>query len=161
MTTFEQYWQYWMRNHGRKVLDPPDSEIILPQRRDNPVPSPWLPRVVLRDNPEPSPWLPAVYELVQAASVKQAATTLPEGAPRADLEAGASQAIEDILDDWCGTHSHRPWPPPPPWAVPIAVELTQIANSYQAGHLRDELLGIAGQALQKGLSATAAEGIST
>jgi hypothetical protein len=38
-------------------------------------------------------------------------------------------------------------PGPPPWAIAIAAELAAMADSHQAGFLRDELLRIAGQAL--------------
>jgi hypothetical protein len=63
----------------------------------------------------------------------------------------AAQSIDDILDHWCGTRRPWPWPGPPPWAIAIAAELAALADSYQAGFLRDELLRIAGQALLRPL----------
>lgn len=89
----------------------------------------------------------AVSGLAEAANVKQITASLPEGDARSQLEAGAARSIDDILDHWCGTHGAWPWPGPPPWAIAIAAEVATLANSYQAGFLRDELPRIAGQAL--------------
>jgi hypothetical protein len=97
--------------------------------------------------PGPRPWAAAVSGLTEAANLKQIAAPLPEGDARSQLEAGAARSIDDILDHWCGTHGAWPWPAPPPWAIAIAAEVATLANSHQAGFLRDELLRIAGQAL--------------
>jgi hypothetical protein len=97
--------------------------------------------------PGPRPWAAAVSGLAEAASVKLTAASLPEGDLRGQLQAMAAQSIDDILDHWCGTRRPWPWPGPPPWAIAIAAELAALADSHQAGFLRDELLRIAGQAL--------------
>lgn len=101
----------------------------------------------LHNGPSPRPWAAAVSGLAEAVNVKQIATSLPEGDLRSQLKAGAARSIDAILDDWCSTR--RPWrrPGPPPWAIAIAAEVAAMANSYQAGFLRDELLHVAGQAL--------------
>ena len=101
----------------------------------------------------PWPWSEAVSSLSEAANVMQIAVSLPKGNLRSQLEAGAARSTDDILDDWCGTRRPWPWPGPPPWVIAIASELTAMANSYQAGFLRDELIRIAGQALQKAVPA--------
>jgi hypothetical protein len=115
---------------------------------------PWYPaiggqplKVPLPNGPSPRPWAAAVSGLAEAANVKQIAASLPQGDARSQLEAGAARSIDDILDHWCGTHGAWPWPGPPPWAIAIAAEVATLANSHQAGCLRDELLGIAGQVL--------------
>ena len=104
----------------------------------------------------PWPWSEAVSSLSEAANVMQIAVSLPEGNFRSQLEARAAHSTDDILDDWCGTRRPWPWPGPPPWVIAIASELTAMANSYQAGFLRDELIRIAGQALQKAVPADGA-----
>src|SRR5947207_4852983 len=93
------------------------------------------------------PWADAVCGLAEAASVKQIAASLPEGALRSQLEAGAARSIDAILDHWCATGRTWPWPGPAPAAIAIAAEVAAMADSHQAGFLRDELLRIAGQAL--------------
>lgn len=100
-----------------------------------------------QDEPVPWPWTTAVSGLAKAANVKQIATSLPEGDLRSQLEAQSARSIDDILDHWCASHSGWPWPGPPPWAIAIAAEVAAMADSHQAGFLRDELLRIAGQAL--------------
>jgi hypothetical protein len=100
-----------------------------------------------QDEPVPWPWTTAVSGLAVAANVKQITTSLPEGDLRSQLEAQSARSIDDILDHWCASHSDWPWPGPPPWAIAIAAEVAAMADSHQAGFLRDELLRIAGQAL--------------
>jgi hypothetical protein len=97
--------------------------------------------------PGPRPWAAAVCGLAEAASVKQVTALLPEGDLRSQLEAGAARSIDDILDHWCATGRPWLWPGPPPAAIVIAAEVAAMADSYQAGFLRGELLRIAGQAL--------------
>ena len=65
----------------------------------------------------------------------------------------STAAIAEILDDWCGTPPRKwpwPWPGPPPWVWEIASELSMIANSLSAGSLRDGMLDVAAQVIQKG-----------
>ena len=97
------------------------------------------------DEPGPWPWSGAIRGLAEAASIKQVASSLPKGALRSQLEAGAARSIDRILDEWCG--SRGTWPGPPPWSIAIAAQVAAMANSCPAGFLRDELLRIAGQAL--------------
>jgi hypothetical protein len=88
-----------------------------------------------------------VTGLAEAANAAQVAAVLPESELRSEMEASAAAFVEAVLDDYCGTRP--PWPGPPPWAIAIASALSELANTYQAGFLRDELLRIAGQAMQK------------
>jgi hypothetical protein len=80
----------------------------------------------------------AVSGLAEAASLKLAAASLPEGDLRGQLQAVAARSIDDILDHWCGAHRPWPWPGPPPWTIVIAAQLAAVADSHQAGFLRDE-----------------------
>jgi hypothetical protein len=109
-----------------------------------PPPVPWM-----AFGPSPSPWLAAVSILVQAVNVKQIAASLPEGDLRTQLDARADDSIDRVLDDWCGTRPPWPWPGPPPWVIGIASQLTAVANSVQSGFVREELIRIAGRALEK------------
>jgi hypothetical protein len=95
----------------------------------------------------PRPWAAAVSGLAEAASLKQIAAALPEGDARSRLEARAARSIDEILDHWCGTRRRWLWPGAPSAAIAIAADVAALANSHQAGFLRDELLHIAGQAL--------------
>lgn len=88
-----------------------------------------------------------VAGLAEAANAAQVAAVLPESELRSELEASAAAYVDAVLDDYCGTRP--PWPGPSPWAIAIASALSELANSYQAGFLRDELLRIAGQAMEK------------
>ena len=98
-----------------------------------------------RDLPSVVPQI--VTGLAEAANAAQVAAVLPESELRSELEASAAAFVEAVLDDYCGTRP--PWPGPPPWAIAIASALCELANTYQAGFLRDELLRIAGRAMQK------------
>jgi hypothetical protein len=113
--------------------------------RLGPHPEPW------RLGPSPQPWREAVPQLIEAVQARDLAMKL-EG----DLKEGASKsatlAINAILDDWCGTPPRKwpwPWPGPPPWTWEIASELTLVANSLQPGSLKDGLLDVAAQVVQK------------
>jgi hypothetical protein len=108
-------------------------------------------------DPGPDPWGPPygpVAALVNAVNVKVLAGTVNAPA-RQQLEVSANQAIEQILDDYCGTPPRVypwPWPGPPPWVYVIASELNAIANTMEAGRLREGLTEVAGQVLQRGLA---------
>lgn len=110
-----------------------------------------LAQVAARVEPEPSPWRVAVGQLVQAAQAKDLAAKLPRGLQEETVKS-ASAAIAEILDDWCGTPPRKwpwPWPGPPPWLWDIVSELTAVANTLPAGSLREGLIEVAAQAVQK------------
>jgi hypothetical protein len=114
--------------------------------------TPYVPYAVWQRLHQSNENLPGVVPqivtgLAEAASAAQVAAVLPESELRSELEASAAAFVEAVLNDYCGTRP--PWPGPPPWAIAIASALSELANTYQAGFLRDELLRIAGQAMQK------------
>jgi hypothetical protein len=101
-----------------------------------------------RIHPAAEAWRTAVSQLVEAAQVKELAAKSSAAHQKSAMTKSANVCIEQILDEWCGTPSGRhpwPWPGPPPWAYQIASSLSLVANTLQAGSLRDELLAIAGQ----------------
>jgi hypothetical protein len=101
------------------------------------------------------PWHLVVSALVTAVNAKVLAGTL-KGAAQKQAEEAANSAIAQILDDYCGTPPKAvpwPYPGPPPWLIPIATELSAIANMVQAGPLRDGLNNVAGQVIQGSISA--------
>jgi hypothetical protein len=102
-----------------------------------------------RHEPGPRAWSAAVAGLAEAADIKKIAASLPEGDPRSQLEASAARTVDRILDDWCGSRNTWPGAGPPPWSIAIAARLAAMATVHPAGFLRDELLRIAGQALQR------------
>lgn len=104
------------------------------------------------EEPRPEPWRIAVEQLVEAAQVRDIASRLPEGRLKAALGKSAGAAIETIIDDWCGTPPRKwpwPWPGPPPWTWQIVSDLSGFANTLQAGSLRDQVLDVAKQVVQK------------
>jgi hypothetical protein len=112
-----------------------------------PVPDPW------RTDPSPTPWTPAVSALVAAVNAQQLAANVEEGSVRTQLEQSASASIAQVLDDYCGTPPRRipwPFPGPPPWVFAIASELNAIANTATDAGMREGLLKVAGQVLQRG-----------
>jgi hypothetical protein len=93
--------------------------------------------------------------LATAVNAKVLAATL-EGAAQREAEAAANSTIARVLDDYCGTPPKFvpwPYPGPPPWLIPIASELSGLANMVQAGPLRDGLNQVAGQVMQRTVSA--------
>jgi hypothetical protein len=94
-------------------------------------------------------------QLVHAVQVKDLAATM-RGKHGEEMARSATAAIELILDEWCGTPPRKwpwPWPGPPPWVWDIASDLSLAANMLQAGSLRDGLLKVAGQAIEKASAA--------
>jgi hypothetical protein len=101
-------------------------------------------RAALHQTPQPEPWKVAAPQLVQAAIAKDLATKQQNKAG----QHSATQTIDTILDDWCGTPPRRhpwPFPGPPPWAWEIAAELSLFANTLQSGSLRTEIESIVGK----------------
>jgi hypothetical protein len=113
----------------------------------DPEPTPWR---LWQLDPEPEPWRIAVAQLVQAAQAKDLAARLPDKLKSAMMKS-ATSAIDAVLDEWCGTPPPKPWPwpGPRPWVWNIVSELSLVANSLQPGSLRDGILDIASQAIQK------------
>lgn len=138
-----------IRHAHRTAFDPEPS----PWRFRGPQPDPWV------LGPSPDPWRWVVSALVSAVNAKSLAQTV-EGAARQQIEASANRAIAQILDDYCGTPPKVwpwPWPGPPPWVFTIASELNAIANAMEAGTLREGLVEVAGQVLQRGMATARAE----
>jgi hypothetical protein len=114
-----------------------------------------------RNNPDPVPW--SVAFLVSAASSIQAAANMTNKSAAQQIIAAANQAIAAFLDsdDIC---PRWPWPGPPPWLSIIASELTLYANTLQEGSLRNGILQVAGQVLDRAqalATGTAAAGHTT
>jgi len=112
----------------------------------------YLPKVTTdpqtRMSRSPNPWPWVVNALVNAVAVRALAATMPHGAARNQLRASADAAIQQVLDDYCGTPPRLvpwPWPGPPPWVFTIASQLTATANTMSAGPMRENLLEVAGQ----------------
>ena len=134
-------WAEWLAKHGaEEIIGPlgPFAEKIA--------------RALAQADPQPEPWRIAVGQLVQAVQAKDLASKLPKG-QQEQVMRSSTAAIGEILDDWCGTPPRKwpwPWPGPPRWVWEIASELSMIANSLSAGSLRDGILDVASQVIQKG-----------
>lgn len=132
----------WLWKHGWEEPVGPLGPVV---KQFGPHPEPWV------SGPSPEPWRVAVPQLVQAVQARELAARL-EGHAKEEMFKSAHLAIEAILDDWCGTPPRRypwPWPGPPPWVWEIASQLTLIANTVEAGSLREGLLDVAGRAIQR------------
>ena len=62
---------------------------------------------------------------------------------------GANTAIRANVDDWCPVPHRWPVPGPPPPLLAIASDLSYIANTFQAGSLREAILDVASLVLQR------------
>ena len=134
----------WLYAHGWEEPVGPLGPLVA---RSEPTPEPWR----IAGGPQPEPWRIAVGQLVHAVQVKDLAARM-KGKQGEEMAKSAAAAIESVLDDWCGTPPRKwpwPWPGPPPWVWDIASELSLVANTLQAGSLRDGLLDVASQAIQK------------
>jgi hypothetical protein len=112
-----------------------------------------LPQDPVPMHAHPLHWVVSV--LVTAVNARVLAATL-KGAAQKQAEEAANSAIARVLDDYCGTPPKVvpwPYPGPPPWLIPIATELSAIANTVSAGPLRDGLNNVAGQVMQRSISA--------
>lgn len=117
------------------------------------------------EDPQPSPWRAAhigpaqqaVALLISAATAKETASAMADKELAKQIVASADAAISEVMDDYCGTPPRKvpwPFPGPPPWVWEIASELTAVANTFQAGSLRTNLVEISGRVLDKGLGQT-------
>jgi hypothetical protein len=154
-TYYQNPWIRWLIAHGWEGPPPsPLQELFgahaINPRAFNPQPDPPGAPILY---PEPEPWRIAVLQLLQAAQAKDLAARLPDERLKQALERSAGGAINSIIDDWCGTPPKYPypwpWPGPPPWVWEMVSELSLVANSLQAGSLRDGIQQVATQALQK------------
>jgi hypothetical protein len=129
-----------------------------------PVPLPFLPHDAMLAHrhplpkypgqfmlPVPCPWYPAVHALVSAVTAQQVAQAVQEPL-RSQIERSASECIAQALDGYCGTPPRSipwPFPGPPPWIFAIASELNAIANTVEAPGMREGLLNVAGQVVER------------
>jgi hypothetical protein len=137
-------WMLYLQEHRPGVPHLPTLEMAEPD------PSPWK-----QINPDPLPWIVqnAVSFLVSAVTIKDVAVNVSDEKARKQMISGADAAIAAFVDDYCGTPPRLipwPWPGPPPWVVEIASALSLCANNFQEGVLRDGILAIAGQLMQRG-----------
>lgn len=109
--------------------------------------------------PQPSPLRITHATLVALVGTGQVARALPEGRLKQEMTAGLDRAVADVIDDWCGTRP-RPWPPHPgpgPRAdtATLVAALGVAAQTFGASGMRDDLLRVAGQLVQKAGAAPA------
>lgn len=136
----------WYWEHGGEEIIGPEGPVMGSVL--GPYPDPWR----RASGPHPDPWKGAVAQLIAAAQVKEVASRVPPGPQREAMLRSAALSIETVLDDWCGTPPRKhpwPWPGPPPWVWEIASELTSVANGFEAGTLRDELVDLAAKAVAR------------
>jgi len=114
-----------------------------------PVPDPW--RAGPTEYPEPSPWRGAPGYLVSVLALREAAAGA--GDAGAGTVRSAQRAIDQFIDDYCGTTWHIPWPVPGPgpWVFGLASQLSLIANTLQPGELHNAVQNLAGQVVRKGV----------
>ena len=122
-----------------------------------PFPQPWRFGAQIgsqRSTPHPVPWRVVVSELLSEVSLQEVAQRMPEGEEQNRLRERYGARISEIIDDFCGTSWRRPIPVPGPrpWVLPAVEQLAAAAHSLQEGSMREEILRVAGELMQKGLS---------
>jgi hypothetical protein len=77
------------------------------------------------------------------------------GEAGAGVVRSADGAIDQFIDEYCGTTWHPPWPVPGPgpWVFGLASQLSMIASTLQEGALRNAVLAVAGRVVSKGVAA--------
>jgi hypothetical protein len=106
--------------------------------------------------PNPSPWRFAVSSLIAVISLREVASKMPDGKVKIELGKRVDGAISRFIDG-CGTGPHPGWPwpaGPSPWAYPIASELAVAANTITESNVRNEVLQVAGQIIERASGST-------
>ena len=144
--TAQWWWKYVFPGVVRDRIAGPFPE---PWRRQGPFPDPWR-----RFEPMPVPWRDVVSELLTEVSLYEVAQRMPEGEAQSRILDGYSGRVSEIIDEYCGTgrRLHIPVPGPRPWVLPAVEQLAAAAHSLQEGSMREEVLRVSGELLQKGLS---------
>ncbi|SRR6266566_2397664 len=93
-------------------------------------------------NPQPLP--PGASSLIAALSLKEAASKIKEGPLKQEVLKNIEGTVTRFIDDYCGTPPHPGWPfpGPPPWPYLVASQLSLLANTFQAGSLRNDLIDV-------------------
>jgi hypothetical protein len=116
------------------------------------------PGMIAALNPQPIP--PGVMTSVFVAQL--AVRDLTAGLPKdqgSQLTTSLEQAIADEIDFVCGTvpHVHGPIPGPSPFPFAIAAELNLLGNTMQEGSLRNSVLQLARQIVNKAITPVTAK----
>ena len=90
--------------------------------------------------------------LVSGIGLKEIASRLSDSKLRNEINQAADQALADWQDDYCGTA-----PQPNPRVVLVAAQLAALANSLQESPLRNEVLRVAGEIIQKSFTPQTAQ----
>lgn len=149
------------------------------------VPSP-IPGLIPSAAPIPTPWLHAalapglgaqhlhipglahqatvaapVSFLLSQLSLREAASKMTDDAMKERFIASINESTNRFIDDLAGVTLH-PWfkagPGAVPWVYPVVTELALTAHHFPEGSVRNEILRIASQILQKSLAPTISEG---
>ena len=114
------------------------------------------PGVISSLNPQPLPprWLTSIF--VTQLAVKDLTSRLPKE-QGGEITSNIEQAIADEIDFVCGNvpHVHGPVPGPNPYPFAIAAELNLVANTMQEGTLRNAVVQLAGQIVNKATTTVA------
>jgi hypothetical protein len=98
--------------------------------------------------------------LLSQISLKEAASKMSDDAMKERLIANINETTNRYIDDIAGVTLH-PWfkagPGAAPWVYPIVSELALIAHRFPEGTIRNEVLHLAGQVLQKSMAPMAGE----
>jgi hypothetical protein len=135
----------WWWIYVKKGLNELIREHLSDLQRANPQPVPWL------TGPDPVPWNGVVGAILSAIRMKEVAQRMEESELSSTLTARSDRFISEVIDDFCGTKP-RPWPWPPPWVLRAVDELALAANSFEEGSMREEVLRVAGQMLERAAS---------
>jgi len=96
--------------------------------------------------PQPEPWFvsTATSFFTSIITMKQVASQL-NGEGRS-FERAADRALEEILDEFCGTPPHFP---PRPWPLLVGIELIAFARALPEGELKNAIIIVGGRVVQR------------
>jgi hypothetical protein len=104
---------------------------------------------------------PVAFILSQL-SLKEAASRMPDDAMKERIIANINESTNRYIDDLAGVTLHpllkAAGPGAVPWVYPIVSELALTAHHFPEGTVRNEILNVASQVLQKSMAPVTGEG---
>ena len=110
--------------------------------------------------PGPGPWhmteLQVAASLLSAAALKSALAAAPEGSQSSSMMNALDARINSLIDDYCGTPPHSPWPGPWINGYGLAAGLSFLAGTLAQSGLREEVVEVATRVAKKAVRQAAA-----
>lgn len=101
--------------------------------------------------PVPDPWR-FIGNVVSVLGVKAAVRVMRDEAAQKRLGRSFDSKLNALLEEYCGTVPRplpHPWPGPHPHVYTTAAQLALLAHSLPAGEMRDDVLGVSADLVQR------------